>query len=277
MPKNIRRATVTRTVTFTATIDLPGYPEETDANLLVVAGGAAGTTGLLSIAELLSGSAAANGAISRGNWSVTGTSVNVESYISRPQNTALTVGRRVASVTPPAGYEAAISKMFVVTTAGTTANSGTEPNWSLTDGGTTTDGTVTYTTIPKFPTINTFATSTAYALGQIVKPSSTSTKEFLVTTAGTSGASAPTWTSADTLGATVTSGTVTFRCITNTATVADYTPYALGDILKPSSASSQEYLVIAAGTTGAGTSTGLTAGAVGNTVTLGSVIFKRMV
>lgn len=274
MSKNTRRATVTRTITYTATIDAPGYPEETDANLLTLAGGAAGNTGILSLGELLSGSISANGAITKGNWAVTGTSINVESYVARPKNVALTVGTRVASFSPPTGYAAATGKIFVVVTAGTTANSDTEPNWNLTDGGTTTDGTVTFRTIPKFPTLLTFAVSTAYQVGQIVRPAATSMKEFLVVTAGTSAASAPTWTSFDTYGGSVTSGSAIMLSITDCESYAALTSYALGDIVKPSAASSEEYLVTVAGQSD--TSSTLTA-SVGSTVTRGTATFKRIV
>ena len=274
MPKSIRRATVTRTVTFTATIDVPGYPEETDANILVLAGGAAGNTGTLSISELLSGSIAANGSITRANWSITGTSTNVESYISRPQNTALAVGTRVASITPPAGLAAAIGKMFVVTVAGTTANSATEPSWSLTDGNTTTDGTVTFRTIPKFPTFVNFAINTAYTLGQIIRPTATSMREFLVTTAGTSAGTAPTWTNADTAGQTLTSNTAILTSLINVATYGQLTTYALGDVVKPSAASAEEYLVTVGGTTN---TTATLSASVGSSVTIGTATFKRIV
>lgn len=274
MPKNIRRATVTRTVTFTATIDVPGYPEETDANLLTIAGGAAGNTGLLSISELLSGSISANGAISRGNWSITGTSTNVEAYISRPVSTALAVGIRVASTNPPAGYAGAAAKMFVVTTAGTTGAGTTEPNWNLTDGGTTTDGTVVYRTIPKFPSFVNFAINTAYTVGQIIRPSATSMREYLVTTAGTSAATAPTWTNADTPGTTLTSGTAVLTALTEIETYAAVTTYGLGDMVKPNAASAEEYLVTVGGTTNATTTL---SASVGSSVTIGTVTFKRIV
>lgn len=273
MPKNTRRVTVTRTVTFTATVDTVGRPEETDANMLVLLGGAAGTTGTLSIAELLAGSTSANGAITRGNWAVTGTSVNIEPYATRTASLSMTLGQRLASISPPSGYEAALSKLFVVTTAGTTGSGSTEPNWSLTDGGTTTDGTVTFRTIPKFPTITDFAINTSYAVGAIVRPSSTSLKEFLVTTAGTSGGTAPTWTSADSAGNTVTSGTVTFTCIAGVRAYAFRTVFSLGDVVKSSSGDSGEYLVTTAGTSD---TTALSA-SVGASVTRGSAIFKRIV
>lgn len=276
MPKNTRRVTFTRTISYTTTVDVPGYPDESDANILTLSGGAAGNTGTLSLGELLAGSASANGAINRGNWSVTGTSTNVEGYISRPQNTALAVGDRIASTTPPSGYSGAIAKLFVVTVAGTTANSATEPNWNLTDGGTTTDGTVTYRTIPKFPSLLTFAVSTAYTVGQIVRPSSGSLREYLVTTAGTSAGSAPTWTNADTAGTTLTSNTAVFTALINVKTYANLTAYALGDVVKPSAASTQEYLVTVAGSTDAA-SAAPNLGSIDATTTIGTVTFKRKV
>lgn len=275
MPKNTRRVSVTRTVTFTTTIDTPGRPEETDPNMLTLLGGASGTTGPLSIGELLAGSDLANsGTISRGSWSVTGTSTNIEPYITRPQNAALTLGQRVASIRPPSTYEAALGKLFFVAVAGTTANVSTEPNWVTTDGSTTTDGTVTFRTIPKFPTLTTFAAATVYGIGTILRPSATSMKEFLVTTATTASTTAPTWTSIDTLGAANSlpvAGAVI--CIAGCLTYAFQTQYALGDVVKPSSASSEEYLVTTAGRSD---TTALTA-SVSASVTRGTVTFKRIV
>jgi hypothetical protein len=274
MAKNTRRISFTRSITYTTTVDVPGYPEETDANLLTLSGGAAGTTGTLSIGELLAGSVSTNGVISKSSWSATGTTVNVEGYLSRPQNTALALGVRVASVTPPTGYSGAIAKLFVVTAAGTTSNTSTEPNWALTDGSTTTDGTVTFRTIPKFPTLQTYPSSaTAYTVGQIVRPSSTSLKEFLVITAGTTSASTAFLTN-DTVGTQFTDGAV-FVCIAGAKTYANLTAYALGDVVKPSSASTQEYLVTAAGASDASSS--LSIGSVGSSATIGTVTFKRMV
>ena len=275
MPKNTRRVTVTRTVTFTTTIDSPGQPEATDANMLTYLGGAAGTTGTLAIGELLAGSDLANnGSISRGNWSVTGTSVNVEPYITRPKNTALSVGTRVASINPPVGKEDALADLFVVTTAGTTANSDAEPSWSTAAAGTTTDGTVTYRTIPKFYTPTTFAAATAYAAGTILRPSASSTKEFLVTTATTAATTAPTWTNLDTLGASNSlPGAGAVVCIAGCSTYANRASYALGEIVKPSAASTEEYIVTTAGRSD---TTALTA-TVGASVTRGTATFKRLV
>lgn len=273
MPKNTRRVTVTRTVTFTATIDTVGRPEETDANMLTLLGGASGTTGPLSIAELLSGSIAANGAISRGSWSVTGTSANIEPYATRTPSLAMTVGQRIASLSPPSGSEAALGKLFVVTVAGTTGSGSTEPSWNLTDGNTTTDGTVTFRTIPKFPTISTFAVNTSVSLGAIVRPVANSMREFLVTTAGTTAGTAPTWTNADTAGQTIASNTATFTSLVNVRTYAFNTVYALGDVVKPSAADTSEYLVTAAGTSD---TTALSA-SVGASVTRGGATFKRIV
>lgn len=274
MPKNTRRVTVTRTVTFTATIDSPGYPEATDANMLTYLGGAAGTTGTLAIGELLAGSDLANeGVINRGNWSITA-STNVEPYITRPKNTALSVGTRVASINPPAGKEDALGDLFFVATAGTTANSDAEPSWNVTTGGTTTDGTVTFRNIPKFYTPTTFAAATVYAVGTILRPSAGSSKEFLVTTATTASTTAPTWTSLDTLGASNSlPGAGAVICISGCSTYANRTQYALGEIVKPSAASSEEYIVTVAGRSG---TTDLTA-AVGASVTRGTATFKRLV
>jgi hypothetical protein len=275
MPKNTRRATVTRTITYTATIDIPGYPEETDATILTLAGGAAGNTGVLSLGELLSGSISSGGAITKGNWSITGTSTNVEPYIARPKNAALSVGTRVASFSPPTGYAAAIGLLFVVVTAGTTANTDTEPNWNLANGGTTTDGGVTYRTMQKFPSVLNFpASATPVSLGQIFRPAASSMKEYMVTTTGTTAASAPTWTSSDTYGASITSGTAVLLSITDCKTYAALTSYALGDIVKPSAASSEEYLVVIAGQSG--TSSTLTA-TVATFAVSGTVTFKRIV
>lgn len=274
MPKNTRRVTVTRTVTFQATIDTVGRPEETDANMLTLLGGAAGSTGTLSIAELLAGSPSANGSVVRGNWSVTGTSVNIEPYATRTPSLPMTVGQRIASIAPPSGSEAARGKLFVVTVAGTTGSGTTEPTWNLSDGGATTDGEVTFRTIPKFPSIANFpASASPLSLGAIVRPSASSLKEFLVTTAGTTAASAPTWTNADTPGQTIVSGAVTFTCIAGARTYAFNAVFALGEIVKPSAADTGEYIVTTAGTSD---TTALSA-SVGSSVTRGSAVFKRIV
>jgi len=282
MPKHVRRITVTRTVTFTATIDTAGRPEESDANIIIANGGAAGATGVLAIAELLAGSLANAGIVSRGSWTATGTSSNVEPYTVRPQNAVLSLGQRIVSVSPPAGYEAARGKLFVVsavTGAGTTANVANEPNWTLSDGNTTTDGNVTYRTIPKFYTPATAVTATTYPVGTILCPSATSLKEFLVT--AQSGAfSTPTWSQAaggnDTLGTSFAAGSATLLCISGIKVYAALTSYQLGDNVKPDNTSSQEYIVTQAGATDTSAGTALTA-SVGSNVTIGGVIFKRIV
>jgi len=282
MPKSIRRIGVTRTVTYTAYIDVPGYPESIDADVLAAAGGASGNTGMTSIAQLLAGSPAANGSISSGNWSVSVSGVNVESYISRPASAALTAGQRVVSVNPPVGLDAAAAKVFFVAVAGTTGNtsvtgvngsSTTEPSWNLTDGGTTTDNGVTFRTLPKFPTIVNFATSTAYTVGQIIRPASGSLREYLVTTAGTSGASAPTWTSADTYASTLNAGSAVLMALVYVKTFGFMTTYSLGDVVKPSAASAEEYIVTTAGTS---TASGTLSATVGSSYTSGTAVFKRI-
>jgi len=281
MPKNTRRVTVTRTATFTTTVDVPGYPEETDGNVLTLLGGAAGTTGTLSIGELLAGANLANnGVINRTNWSVSGSSSNVEPYTVRPQNSSLPLGQRIASIRPRDGQEAALGKLFFVSVAGTTANitvpvsNSTECSWTLTDGGVTTDGTVTYRTLPKFPTMINFLGATVYPVGTILRRASTSLKEFLVTTATSAATTNPTWTNIDTLGAANSlPGAGAVVCIAGCVTYAFQTQYVLGAVVKPSAPSSEEYLV-----TGAGRSdtTALSA-SVGATVVRGTASFKRVI
>ena len=275
MPKNTRRVTFTRTVIYTATIDTPGRPEESDANMLTALGGASGTFGPLSIAQLLAGSASNAGVISPGTWAATGTSLNVEPYTTRPALSGLSLGQRIASLNPPSGYEAARGKLFVVTVAGTTAAGTTEPNWNLTDGNTTTDSTVTYRTVSKFPTLNTFAISTAYALGAIIRPTSTSLKEYLVTTAGTTAGTAPTWTSSDAIGNSITSNTAVLLCIAGITPYAFSQVFGLGELVKPAANPSQEFICTAAGTSDV---TVLDSGAptVGSSVTRGTATFKRL-
>lgn len=350
MPKHVRRITVTRIVTFTATIDTAGRPEESDANIIIANGGAAGATGVLAIAELLAGSIANAGAVVRTSWTasaaaftaaiagtvmtvsavasgtlevgqpvsganvaagtyivsrgtgtggtgtynvnisqtvssaalVAGGSSNVEPYTVRPQNSALTLGQRIVSVSPPTGYEAARGKLFVVSAvagAGTTANVANEPNWTLTDAGSTTDGNVTYRTIPKFYTPTTAVTATTYPVGTILRPAATSMKEFLVT--AQSGAfTTPTWSQAaggnDTLGTSFAAGAATLLCISGIKTYAALTGYQLGDTVKPNGTSAEEYIVTQAGATDTSAGTALTA-AVNASVTIGGVIFKRIV
>lgn len=275
MPKNTRRITVTRSITYTATIDTPGYPEADDADMLVRLGGAAGNTGMLSIGELLAGSLTSNGSIVKENWSVVlDASTNVEPYTTRPKDAPLSIGARVASIKPPAGKEAALGKLFVVTVAGTTGTSDTEPNWNTANGGTTTDNTVTYRTIPKFYTPTTFAAGTVYAVGSILRPSNTSAKEFLVTTATTAATTAPTWTDLDVPGdANSLPGAGAVICIAGCKTYSYLTFFALGDVVKPSAASTQEYLVTVAGRSD---TSALSVASVGGSVTRGTAQFKRI-
>lgn len=284
MPKHVRRVTLTRTVTYTTTIDTAGRPEETDANIIIANGGSAGATGVLSIAELLAGSIANNGPnIVRSVWSPTGTSINVEPYIVRPQNTVMTLGQRVASITPQAGNGAAIGKLFVVTAVTSdfkTANSAVEPVWALTDGSTTTDLNVTFRTIPKFYTPTTFVAATVYPVGSILRPSANSQKEFLVTTVTSAASTAPTWSAAaggyDTIGiASAVPGAGAVICISGCLTFAVLTSYQLGDLVKPSAASAEEYVVTIAGATST-VAMGAAACAVNATVAFGGVTFKRL-
>jgi hypothetical protein len=204
MAKTTARITFTKTKQFTVTLDFPGQTSLTDAELLTSAGGASGAFGQLSLGELLAGSTSASGVVSNGSWSVQVSKSAIEPYSMWFASQVLTAGVRVAPTNPG-------NRLFVVITGGTTGS--TEPSWNNTIGGTTSNGSVSFMAIDKFFTALTFAVSTGYTAGQVVKPTSGSAAEFLVTVGGTSGGSAPTWPT--TIGATVTSGGVTFMCISN--------------------------------------------------------------
>lgn len=274
MPKSTRRITVTRTVTYTATIDVPGYPEADSATVITALGGAAGTSGTLSLGDLLAGSAANNGTVAKGNWSASGSLTNIEVYATRVPDYVMQLGQRVASVSPPSGYEAARSRLFVVTARSgdfKTGPSSTEPNWNTTVGGTTADDAITFMAVDKFGTISNYA-ATALTAGTIVKPSTNSLKEFLVT-ANTTFSGTPTWTDFDSLGQT--GGTSNaLMCVSGCKTYGTLSLFNLGDIVKPSAASSDEYIVTTAGKTD--TTASLSA-SVGSSVTIGTVVFKRIV
>lgn len=276
MPKNTRRVVVSRNVTFQTTYDVVGYPEETGANLLNVLGGASGSTGQLALGELLAGATLIkNGSIVRSNWTVVGTPINIEGYRIRTPNRIMNPGQRVVSVKPLTGNEAATGKQFVAITAGTTANVVAEPWWNITNGATTVDGTVTLCTLPKFPVITDYVSNTAFALGTVIRPYGNSLKEYLVTVANVASAHTPVWTSVDTVGTTVPfqSGGQLI-CIAGCITYAINTYYYVGDVVKPTANSSEEYLCLVAGTSGNGA---LSLGAVGNTGSFGTAQFKRMV
>jgi hypothetical protein len=78
----------------------------------------------------------------------------------------------------------------------------------------------------------------------------------------------------DTVGTQFTDGAV-FVCIAGVRTFANLTAYGLGDVVKPSAGSAQEYLVTVTGASDA--STALSIATVGNSQTIGTVTFKRMV
>ncbi len=134
-------------------------------------------------------------------WLVTGTSSAIEQYSMYTNSYAYNLGDQITGTSPT-------NRLYVCKTAGTSGT--TEPTWSQTIGGNTTAGTASFITVDKFVSVATFAVSTAYTLGQVVKPTSGSASEFVVTTAGTSASSAPTWPT--TIGGSVTSGTATFLC-----------------------------------------------------------------
>lgn len=295
MPKNTRRITVTRTVTYTTTIDTPGivhipHTAAGDTTTLTQLGGANGATGVMAIAELLAGSDLEHdGTITKTDWSISSKS-DIEPYITRPKNTALPIGTRVASTNPSQDKLAALGKLFVVVAIdktvndGKTANSNDEPAWNIANGGITTDGGITYRTLPKFPNANQlrqFASATAYGVGTILKPSATSLKEFLVTMATTATTQPQAWASFDRVGqvknlvATAgTSGQVI--CIAGCQTYAYRTQYAMGDLVKPTADSNSEYLVVAAGRSNT-TDLEPTAPAVDTEVTRGTAKFRKVV
>lgn len=295
MPKNTRRITVTRTVTYTTTIDTPGivhipHTAAGDTTTLTQLGGADGATGVMAIAELLAGSDLEHdGTITKTNWSISSKS-DIEPYITRPKNTALPIGTRVASTNPSQDKLAALGKLFVVVAIdktvndGKTANSNDEPAWNTANGGITTDGGITYRTLPKFPDANQlrqFVSATAYGAGTILKPASTSLKEFLVTMATTATTQPQAWASFDKVGqvknlvaTTGTSGQVI--CIAGCQTYAYRTQYAMGDLVKPTADSNSEYLVVAAGRSNT-TDLESTAPAVGTEVTRGTAKFRKIV
>lgn len=199
MAKTTKRVAFQRTITYTYFADMPGFSTETDAVALTAANLPGGSN---SIGELLAGTNTANGTINKGAWSVSSAGVNIEPYSMWVASLATAIGARH---TPTTGG----NRLYVATTNGTTA--ATEPTWSTTIGASVTSGTVTYRVIDKFGSVLTFAVSTAYTAGQVVKPTSGSTQEYVVTTAGTSAASAPTW--GATLGQAITGGTAVFTLI----------------------------------------------------------------
>lgn len=167
---------------------------------VVVTNGGSGYTSAPTV-TFSAGTATASGTAIISPWTISGNSVTIEQYGMYVNSYAYTTGLQITGTTPT-------NRLYVCSVAGTTSSS--EPTWNQTIGGTTAAGTSTFITVDKFATVATFAVSTAYTAGQIVKPTGVSAAEFVVTVAGTSAASAPTWPTA--IGGTVTSGGVTFLC-----------------------------------------------------------------
>lgn len=198
MAKTTKRVEFQRTITLRYFADMPAFGGETDAAALAAANLPGGIN---SIGNLLAQSAAAGGTYTEGNWSVSTAGVAIEPYGIFVPSYAYAVGDRI---NPPGS-----AFLYICRVAGISAAA--EPTWGTTVGGSTTSGTAQFACVSKFyPTPN-FAVSTAYTVGQIVRSGAGNSREFLVTVAGTSAASAPTWPS--TVGATVVSGGVTFLCI----------------------------------------------------------------
>lgn len=264
MPKSVKRLSFQRVVTYTYTADMPGYAVESDANALVAANLPGGTN---SIGLLLAGAPASGGVISNGAWSVSTAGTRVEPYGTFTPSFAYAIGARVA----PSAANAA--RLHVVTVAGTSAAS--EPTWATTVGTTNVSGGATFMAIDKFAIPAVMAISTVYTAGQVLKPSTNSVKEYLVTVGGTSAASLPTFTSFDAVGNTTTSGGVTLLCIAGVTIYATQTLYSFGQAVKSSGAQTQEWICSVAGKTDDTAGTILT-GTVGATVVSGTASFLRV-
>ena len=131
---------------------------------------------------------------------------------------------------------------------------------------------VPFAVAPANPTAATFAVNTAYTAGQYVQPSPANGYVYMVTTAGTSAATAPTWPT--TLGGSVTSGTATFTEAALPGSVLTFAAshdYHTGQYVTPTVPNGHSYRVIDGGTTDATEPTWPTIE--GQTVTNGGVTF----
>jgi hypothetical protein len=142
-------------------------------------------------------------------------SVAYAAVTARPQNTAVAAGVVRRQFTAPAVNS---ERCFVCIIAGTTANV-TDATWVLTRGAKTVDGTATWQECTGASAVDGDVGSTpasssvrslAVTLGQIVKNNS-ATHYFIASTAGTPGASEPTYNTA--AGATTTDGTCTWTSL----------------------------------------------------------------
>jgi hypothetical protein len=127
--------------------------------------------------------------------------------------TAYTAGQLIRQLTAPAVNS---ERVFVCITSGT---SGTEPSWTLTRGAKNTSTTPVFQECTGHPATNGDVASTtasssvrsqAITLGAIIKNNS-ATHFFICSTAGTAGASEPTYNT--TAGVTTTDGSCTYTCL----------------------------------------------------------------
>ena len=102
-----------------------------------------------------------------------------------------------------------LAHWFTCTVAGKTGSS--EPTWNTTVGATTTDGTVTWRCEGTFSTYAKWNNGVSKSVGNLVIPTSESGYWYECVTAGTTGASQPTWPLV--IGDTVTDNTVTWKCM----------------------------------------------------------------
>lgn len=113
--------------------------------------------------------------------------------------------------------------------------------------------------------------NTALTAGLRVAPTNPGNRLFVVTGAGTTGTTEPSWN--NTIGGTTSNGSVIFMAIDkffSAATFATSTGYSVGQVVKPTAGSAAEFLVISGGTSSSAPTWPTT---IGTTVVSGSVTF----
>ena len=163
--------------------------------------------------------------------------------------TAWSTGKKTTGL----AYKPSVSTGFVYKLTNDGVAGVTEPIWPTTLGG---------TLIENGSSEIVWDNDVVLSLGELRRPTTANTYVYEVTTAGTTGATEPTW--PVTPGSTVVNGTVTFTCRGHAVWTAA-TVLALGDIRKPTASNNYWYEVTTAGATGNTQPTWTTT--VGSTVT----------